>query len=148
MNLVVVSGNLGQDPELRYTPKGVAVANMSLCVNGRRDAEGKPANDWFRVVCFKKVAENVNEFVAKGHKILVRGELRTRSYDDREGQKRTVTEIWANNIEFLTPKRDAGAGTTSPGKNNASGNARNSTPPSSPGTDDPFGGMSDDDVPF
>ncbi len=150
MNVAIVSGNLGQDPELRYTPKGVAVTSLSLCVNGRKDADNKPAQDWFRVVCFNKLAENVQQFVAKGHKILVRGELRTRKYEDREGQQKTVTEIWANNVEFLTPKRDAAAGTTPPGANNAQGNPRNSTPPpSNSGTDDPFGDMPDDsDVPF
>ncbi len=146
MNVVVLSGNLGQDPEIRYTPKRTAVANLSLCVNGGKDSQGQPVRDWFRVVCFNKTAENVGQYVGKGQKILVRGELRTRSYDDREGQKRTVTEIWAASVEFLSPKKE-GAGASKTGGKSAAASGKETTPPAGAGGD--FGdGFPNDDIPF
>lgn len=104
MNLVILSGNLGQDPELRYTPSGVPVARMSLATNERwTDANGEKHENtqWHRIVVWRKPAENATEFLSKGSKVLVRGKIETRSWEDRDGVKRYTTEIIAANIEYL-----------------------------------------------
>jgi single-strand DNA-binding protein len=102
MNKVMLVGNLGGDPELKYTPNGNAVANFSLATNdGYGDNE---KTNWHRVVVWNKPAESASKYLAKGSKVAIAGRIEYRSYDDKEGVKRYVTEIIADNVEFLDKK--------------------------------------------
>ena len=101
MKQVSIIGRLRQDPELRYTPSGKAVARMSVAVN-ERYGENERAY-WFPVICWNGLAEVVSQYLQKGSKVAVSGRLTTRSYE-REGETRTLTEIIANSVDFLDPK--------------------------------------------
>lgn len=105
MNRVFLLGNIGKDPEIRTTQSGKLVAKFSLGV-----AEGygdKKTTSWHNIVCWEKVAESVGNSLSKGSKVLVEGKITNRSYDGKDGVKRYITEIVANHVEFLTPKRQA-----------------------------------------
>ena len=101
LNKVMIIGNLGKDPELRYTQRGTAVCNFTVAVNrpGRMDeATGQRTEDeteWFQVVAWDKLAETCNQFLAKGRKVYVEGRLQTRSWEGQDGQKRTRVEVLA-----------------------------------------------------
>jgi single-strand DNA-binding protein len=111
MNLVVLRGNVGQDPETRYMPNGNAVTNVSVATQKRwRDKDSgdqKEATEWHRVVYFNKLAEIIGEHVKKGDSLAITGELRTRSYD-KEGQKHYSTEIVGQTFEFAGSKPSGG----------------------------------------
>jgi len=104
MNKVILMGRLGQAPELRYTQSGDAVCNFSVATNNKwTDENGKKqeSTEWHRVVMFKKQAENCNQYLVSGSKVLVEGKLKTRQWEDKDGNKRYITEISANNVQFL-----------------------------------------------
>lgn len=109
MNKVIIVGNLGQDPELRYTQSGTAVANINVATNERRKTgdEWKEHTEWHRVVVWGKTAENCEKYLAKGSKIAVEGRIQTNEWEDKEGATRRTTEIVANNVEFLGGVRQA-----------------------------------------
>jgi single-strand DNA-binding protein len=100
----MIIGNLGRDPELRYTPAGKAVVNFTVAV-GRigRDQKGERTEEteWFRVEAWDKLAETCREYLAKGSKVYIEGRLRTRKYTDKEGLERTAVEIVANEMMML-----------------------------------------------
>jgi len=104
LNKVMIIGNLGRDPELRFTPNGKAVANFTVAV-GRigRDAQGERTEEteWFRVVAWERLAETCNEFLKKGMKVYVEGRLQSRKYNDKDGVERTSVEIVANEMLML-----------------------------------------------
>lgn len=109
MNKVLMIGNLTKDPEYATTTSGTAVCKMTIAVNRNfTNANGEREADFFNVVAWRTLADNCAKYLEKGKKIAVVGNLQTRSYDDREGVKRYVTEIMADEIEFLTPT-DSGA---------------------------------------
>lgn len=99
MNKVIILGNLGQDPELKYTAQGMAFCNFSAAVSEKRN--DKETTEWFRVVCFKKTAENVSQYLRKGSKALVEGKLQGRSWETESGEKRYATEVVANSVQFI-----------------------------------------------
>jgi single-strand DNA-binding protein len=102
MNKVILIGRLGQDPELRYTPNGVAVCNFSLAVERSfTNQEGEREVDWIDIVVWRKQAENCANHLGKGRLVAVEGRLQIRSYETNEGQKRRVSEVVANNVRFL-----------------------------------------------
>jgi single-strand DNA-binding protein len=107
LNRVMILGNLGQDPELRYTPNQNAVATFSVATTDYRtgaDGQKQETTEWHRVVVWNKVAENCAKYLTKGKTVLVEGKLQTRSWDDKAtGQKRYSTEIIAQNVQFLSP---------------------------------------------
>src|SRR5215813_6502788 len=109
LNKVMVIGNVGRDPEMRYTPNGAPVTTFSVAVNRRwNSAEGQPQEEteWFRVVTWNKLAETCNQFVTKGSQVYVEGRLRTRSWDGQDGQKHYTTEVVAQIVQFLgSPNR-------------------------------------------
>jgi single-strand DNA-binding protein len=109
-NKVILMGNLTRDPELRYTPNGTAVANMSLAVNRRYkvNEEWKEETDFFDIVVFGKQAENCSEYLKKGRPVLVDGRLQQRRWETDEGQKRSKVEVVASIIQFLGSARDSG----------------------------------------
>jgi single-strand DNA-binding protein len=109
MNKVMLIGNVGTDPEVRYVDEGVAVARFSFATtekgytlqNGTQDPD---RTDWHKVLLWRKLAEVVEKYVHKGDKLYIEGRLRYSSYDDKQGQRKYVTEIWADNMEMLSPK--------------------------------------------
>ena len=103
VNKVIIVGNLGRDPEVRYSQAGMAICNFSVAVTERvKDGDAwKDATEWFRVVTFGKTAENAGQHLAKGRQVYVEGRLQTREWTDREGQKRTSTEVLANTLIYL-----------------------------------------------
>ncbi len=105
MNKVILVGNLTRDPELTETPSGVAVCRFAIAVS--RDyasADGTRETDFFNITVWRGRAENCGKYLKKGNKVAVVGSLQTRSYEDKDGVKRNVTDIVANEVEFLTPK--------------------------------------------
>ena len=112
MNKVIISGNLGQKPEIREAKSGVKVGNFSVATNERvkKGDEYADHTEWHRVVVFGKEAENCERFLEKGSKVLVEGKIRSRDYEDKEGNKRRSFEILSDRVEFLTkPENGAGA---------------------------------------
>ena len=107
LNRVMIIGNLGQDPELRYTANQTPVATFSIATTDYRtgqDGQRQETTEWHRVVVWSKQAENCAKYLAKGRTVFVEGRLQTRSWDDKQsGQKRYQTEIVAQNIQFLSP---------------------------------------------
>lgn len=109
MNKVMLIGNVGQEPEVRYVEQGVAVARLRLATTERgytlqNGTQVPDRTDWHNVILWRKLAEIVEKYVHKGDKLYVEGRLRYTSYDDKQGQRRYVTEIWADNMEMLSPR--------------------------------------------
>jgi len=101
---IMLIGNLGSDPEMRFTPSGTPVASFSLATNRvytTSDGERKQETEWFRVSAWRKQAESCNQFLTKGQRVYVEGSLRTRSWEDRDGQKRVTLEVNADRVLFL-----------------------------------------------
>jgi single-strand DNA-binding protein len=112
LNRVVLIGRLTKDPELRYTPNGVAVTNFTLAVERNfKNAQGEKETDFFACSVFKQLAELCANYLAKGKLASVDGRIQIRTYNDKDGQKHWVTEIIGENVQFLSPK-DGGDGNT------------------------------------
>ena len=109
LNKVMLIGNVGQDPELRYTPDGNPVANFSIAVNRRRRVgdEYKDETEWFNIVCFSRTAENVNQYLTKGQKVYVEGRFQSSEYVGQDGNQRKYFEVIANEVTFLSTKNEA-----------------------------------------
>ena len=110
MNKVMLIGNVGLDPEVRYVDAGVAVATLRLATTERgyrlpNGTEVPARTEWHNIVLWRQLAETVEKYVHKGDKLYIEGKIQTRSYDDRTGQKRYVVEIWAEAMEMLSPRR-------------------------------------------
>ncbi|OGT07971.1 MAG: hypothetical protein A2X78_00215 [Gammaproteobacteria bacterium GWE2_37_16] len=112
VNKVILIGNLGSDPEVRYTPNGNAVANISLATSevwrDKQSGELQERTEWHRVVFFNRLAEIVGEFLHKGSKCYVEGSLRTRKWQDKTGQERYTTEIIATEMHILDSRSGSG----------------------------------------
>jgi len=113
INKVILLGNVGKDPEVRYLDNGVSVANFTLATSerGYTAANGTQVpekTEWHNIVAWRGLAQIAERFVRKGSQIYIEGKIRTRSYDDNTGNKRYVTEIFADNIELLGRKSDGG----------------------------------------
>ncbi|MFC0296071.1 single-stranded DNA-binding protein [Geobacillus jurassicus] len=163
INRVILVGRLTRDPELRYTPSGVAVATFTLAVNRPfTNQQGERETDFIQCVVWRRQAENVANFLKKGSLAGVDGRLQTRSYENQEGRRVYVTEVVADNVQFLEPKgtseqRGATAGGYY-GDPFPFGQDQNHRYPNEKGVgridDDPFANdgqpidISDDDLPF
>jgi len=168
VNKVILIGNLGADPELRYTPGGQAVCDVRLATNESwtdKNGQKQERTEWHRVVLWGKPAEIVKQYCAKGQKLYIEGRLQTRSWDDKEGNKRYSTEIVANDFMFLggggpgasartggaerpafTEGRGGGGGAGyRNGPSNGNGNGNGGPPMDDFG---PPSGGPDDDIPF
>ncbi len=105
MNKVILIGNLTRDPELSETPNGTAVCRFTIAVNREfANADGTREVDFFNITVWQSRAENCGKFLKKGSKVAIVGNLQNRSYEDKDGIKRYVTDIIANQVEFLSPK--------------------------------------------
>lgn len=115
MNKVILIGNLTRDPEISETPNGVAVCKFSIAVSrDYTNADGNRESDFFNIVVWRSRAENCGKYLKKGSKVAIVGSLQNRSYEDKDGVKRTVTEVIATEVEFLTPKSDSSASEEKP----------------------------------
>lgn len=151
INKVILVGNVGTDPEVRYLPNGNAVTSLSLATSDtwkdKQTGERQERTEWHRVVCFNRLGEIAGEYVRKGSKLYVEGSLRTRKWQDQQGQDRYTTEIVASELQMLDAK---GTGSSS-----ASYNDTSSAPPQqgsprqtpSKAAQDAFEEL-DDDIPF
>lgn len=141
---IVLIGNLGNDPEMRYTPSGVPVASFNLAVNKTwTNAEGQRQDKttWFRVTTWRKNAEIASQYLTKGRQVLVVGELEdARAYTDRDGNLRASLEVTAQTIKFLGKNSDS----TGPNINHTSGGQY--PPSSTPSSDGAH--VSEEDIPF
>ena len=113
MNKVMLIGNVGQEPEVRYVDAGVAVAKLTLATTERgytlqNGTQVPDRTDWHRIILWKRLAEVVEKYVHKGDKLYIEGRLRYSTYDDKNGIRHNLTEIWAENMEMLTPKSQSG----------------------------------------
>ena len=145
VNKVILVGNLGKDPEVRYSPSGSAMANVTLATTeswkDKQTGEKQEKTEWHRVVFFNRLAEIVGEYLKKGSQVYVEGRLQTRKWQGQDGQDRYTTEIVANEMQMLGGR--AGGGTSDWGASQDSGASQSAPASSSPPADD-----FDDDVPF
>lgn len=145
VNKVILVGNLGKDPDLRYTASGAAVATFSLATTERykdRDGAQQEKTEWHNIVAWRQLAEICGKYLHKGKQVYIEGRIQTRSYDDRDGNKRYITEIVADQMQMLGRAGDDG------GQGGASRSSQGA-PPASRGNDfaePPFN--PDDDIPF
>ncbi len=153
VNKVTLIGNLGRDPEVRYTQSGTAVCNITVAIGERRKDgdEWKEHTEWVNCVCFGKTAENVGQYLSKGRQVYVDGRMQTRKYQDKNGQDRWTTEVVANQVLFLGNKGssdNSSRGDFGGGNNNnfSSNNQNNFSGGNSGGGNGPD--LYDDDLPF
>lgn len=142
VNKVILVGNLGKDPELRYTAAGTAVATFSLATTERykdRDGAQQEKTEWHNVVAWRQLAEICGKYLHKGKQVYIEGKIQTRSYDDRDGNKRYITEIVADQMQMLGRAGEDG------GRSNQPAHQRDE--PTTSSFDDPQGNP-DDDIPF
>ena len=117
INKVILIGNLGRDPEVRYTKGGNAVANLNLATNevwNDKSGQRQERTEWHRVVVWGKQAEIAREYLSKGRQIYVEGSLQTRQWDDKDGQKRYTTEIRCQRFVMLGGRGESSAATPEP----------------------------------
>ncbi len=171
VNKVILIGNLGRDPEVRYSPNGSAVANCTLATTeswkDKNSGEKQEKTEWHRVVFFGRLAEIAGEYLKKGSQIYIEGRLQTRKWQDKEGQDRYTTEIVANEMQMLGSRGGQGAPATDDSREGggraASGAAAESFNQDQPNEAAPAGGGNaakapkskagagadfDDDIPF
>ena len=146
INKVILIGNLGSDPELRHLPNGTAVVNISVATSDswrdKATGETQEHTEWHRVSFFDRQAEVIGEYMRKGHKIYVEGRLRTRKYQDKDGNERYATDIRGLNFSFLERRGDGGgSGGSGGGGGGGGGGSGRST------GDEGFGEMQED-IPF
>ena len=136
VNKVILVGNLGRDPELRYTQGGSAVTNFMLATNEKwrdKDGNNQERTEWHRIVVWGRSAENCAQYLQKGSSVFVEGRLQTREWEDKDGNKRSTTEINALSVQFLG-SRSGGGGRGSAGGDPSPSDAQKSPP----GDDIPF----------
>jgi single-strand DNA-binding protein len=164
VNKVILVGHLGADPDMRYTPSGQGVCELRLATSeswNDKNGQRQERTEWHRIVVWGKRAEVCSKYLSKGRQVFVEGRIQTRNYDDKDGNKRYITEIIANDVQFLGGGRDGGGGSGGGGGGGGSGgggrgNRPDEGPP--PPADNDFGyggggsggggGGPDDDIPF
>jgi single-strand DNA-binding protein len=149
VNKVILVGNLGKDPEVRYTPGGQAVANFTIATNEAwtgKDGQKQERTEWHRIVVWGKTAENCGEYLSKGRQVYIEGRLQTREWTNKEGVKQYTTEVVANQVLFLQ-----GGERGQRGAKQGSGAPADDFGPPPPDMGDQGGGApakSEDDIPF
>ena len=156
INKVILVGNLGKDPEIRYSASGAAIANITIATSDnwkdKQTGEKQERTEWHRVVFFNRLAEVVGEYLKKGSQVYVEGRLQTRKWQDKDGQDRYTTEIVASEMQMLggrggsaVPDQSSNAGSGAPDRTQ-----RPSAHPAPPDSQDNSGGFDnfDDDIPF
>jgi single-strand DNA-binding protein len=148
VNKVILIGNMGQDPEVRYMPNGNAVANITLATSeswkDKNSGETQEKTEWHRVVFFRRLAEVVGEYLKKGSKVYVEGRLQTRKWQDNNGQDRYTTEIVADQMQMLDSRGGSAAFEENRPAQQQTQSAPAAAPAPAPAQDEGF----DDDIPF
>ncbi|MFC1475259.1 single-stranded DNA-binding protein [Candidatus Zixiibacteriota bacterium] len=140
VNKAILIGRLGKDPELRYTSSGKAVATFSLATNERwtgQDGQKQESTTWHNIVVWGKQAEVIKEYMSKGRQLYIEGRISNRSYDDKDGNKKYISEVVVQNFQFIGDKGDSSSG----GYSKDSASSAPSPPPPDTASDD-------DDLPF
>lgn len=140
-NKIILVGNLGRDPELRYTPQGTPVCSFTLATNERRKdraGENQDVTTWFRVTLWGRQAETASQYLSKGRPVYIEGRLRVEEWTDKDGKQRHTLEVHATDMQFIGGRGDEG------------GVSSVRTEHSTPGRNEPSGGddIGDDDIPF
>ena len=146
VNKAILVGNLGKDPEIRYTPSGAAVVNFSVATSENwkdKDGNKQEKTEWHKVVAFGKLAEICGEYLHKGKQVYIEGRIQTRKWEDKSGSDRYTTEIVANQMQMLGAKGDKGAAPSGGGGGGggAGGGGGGGAPEEPPAP-------ADDDIPF
>lgn len=140
VNKAILIGNLGRDPEMRYTPNGQAVTKFSIATTEKfkdKNGERQERTTWHNIVAWGRQAEVANEFLSKGKPVYIEGRIENRSYDDKDGNKRYISEVVVQRMQFLGSKGES------------TGGGFDQTPPQSSPDDFPTGeSAQDDDLPF
>jgi single-strand DNA-binding protein len=140
LNKVLIIGNLGKDPEVRFTPGGRAVARFPVATSevwSDQEGQRQERTEWHNVVVWGKQAETCGQYLSKGRQVFLEGSIRSRQYDDKDGNKRYITEVIAQRVQFLG-SRGEGAGA---GRGGGGGGGSSDAPPPTPMAED-------DDIPF
>lgn len=151
VNKVILIGNLGRDPEIRYMPNGQAVANITIATSeswkDKNTGEQQEKTEWHRVVFFRRLAEIAGEYLKKGSKVYIEGKLQTRKWQDNQGQDKYTTEIIANEMQMLDSRGEGGGSDFGSGASSDTGQSNEpaqATPQQAPVAAGDF----DDDIPF
>lgn len=146
VNKVILVGNIGQDPEIRYMPNGNPVANLTLATSetwkDKQTGEAREQTEWHKVVLFNKLAEIAGEYVKKGSKVYLEGSIRTRKWQDQQGQDRYTTEILGNELQMLDRRSEA------QGQNEYQQYSQQASEAPKPAAKAPEVDIAEDDIPF
>lgn len=153
INKVIIVGNLGADPETRYLPSGDPVTNLRVATTDswkdKETGEKKETTEWHRIVLFRRLAEVAGQYLKKGSQVYIEGRIRTRKWQDKDGQERYTTEIEAEEMKMLGSRQGVGDGDSSrqqpPARSNAGGGVGNAAPARQPAH---AGADFEDDIPF
>lgn len=164
VNKAILVGNLGSDPEIRYTQSGKPVVNFTIATSENwTDQQGQKQEktEWHKIVVFGRQAENCKQYLSKGRKVYIEGKIQTEQWTDQQGQKRYTTKINAREVQFLSDRNSSGASAPSGGGGgggwNQNQNQNQNAPQAAPAAPAPFppaqgggggGGFNDDDIPF
>jgi single-strand DNA-binding protein len=150
VNKVILVGNLGKDPDMKYTASGAAIANITIATseswNDKQTGEKVEKTEWHRVVAFQRLAEIMGEYLRKGSQVYIEGKLQTRKWQDQNGQDRYTTEVVANDMQMLGARGgEGGGGRPQGGGGGFRNNPQTQQTQSQPKPDNDF---ADDDIPF
>lgn len=148
VNKAILIGNLGRDPELRTTQNGQSVVNFTLATSESwtdKGGERVERTEWHRIVVWGRTAEMCNQYLSKGRSVYIEGRIQTREWEDKDGHKRTTTEINANTVNFLGSPRSSGE---SGGSSGSPGNGGNNGTPTDGSPSEDAGPPMDDNIPF
>jgi single-strand DNA-binding protein len=152
VNKVILLGNVGKDPEIRSTPSGTIVANLTLATSDRqKDQQGnwQDKTEWHNLVAFSRTAEIIRDYVKKGTKLFVEGRLQTSSWDDKQtGQKRYRTEIIINDLSLLSGREEGAASGGGYSRSSSSSGSYDQRPAATGGNEYAQAEISDEDIPF
>jgi len=140
-NKIILVGNLGRDPELRYTAQGTPVCSFSMATNERRkdrNGEMQDQTTWFRITLWNRLAETASQYLQKGRQVYIEGRLRVEEYTDRDGKPRTSLEVFATDMHFIGSRHDESA----PPVERAATASASAAAPGEPAE------LSDEDIPF
>lgn len=152
MNKVFLIGNLTKDPEMRSTQSGVAVCNFTIAINRRfrNPQTGQQETDFLNIIAWRQLAELCSKYLAKGRKVAVTGSIQTRTYEAKDGNKRTAWDIVADEVEFLTPQNQQSSTPSTPGAYTTAA-SKDSGATYAPQPHNDFGGFTqvdDEELPF
>ena len=154
LNKVLLIGNLGKDPELRYTPDGLAILRFSIATTEYFNDKSGSKNErttWHNIVVFGKMGQSIANYLNKGKQVFIEGKINNRSYDDKEGNKKYITEIVATNIVLLGAKGGGGSGSGAEAAEEGGRTESNNYAPQGGAGESGYGGagsQDDDDIPF